>query len=66
MTIAYCFVFLFVYVLSVGPMVGLHEVFELQEFQVALNVICAPLIALIETDIEPISSLLKWYIGLFR
>ena len=66
MSIICFFVFLAVYVLSVGPMAGLHEVFEFRQFQGALEVIYAPLIALIEADVEPIASLLKWYVGLFR
>ncbi len=66
MSVVCFFVFLAVYVLSVGPMAGLHQVFEFKQFQGSLEVIYAPLIALIEADVEPFASALKWYVGIFR
>ncbi len=59
-------VFVVIYVLSAGPMAGLHTVFEFKQFQDALEVVYGPVIVLGESDIEPIASLLRSYIGLFR
>lgn len=66
MVVVCFFVFLAVYILSVGPMAGLHQVFEFKQFQGSLEIIYAPLIVLIEADVEPFASVLKWYVGIFR
>jgi len=58
--------FLIIYVLSAGPMAGLHDVFEFEPFRDALEIVYVPVIVLAESDLEPVSSLLKGYIGLFR
>ncbi len=60
------FVFLIVYTLSVGPMAFFHEVFEFQQFQDSLELVYAPLIVIVENEVKPLSTVLKWYIGLFR
>ena len=63
-----CFcLFMLVYILSVGPMAALHEeAVAFSEFQGALETVYAPLIVIVESDVQPVSGLLKWYIGLFR
>ena len=59
-------VFIVIYVASAGPMAGLHAVFEFQQFQDALEIVYGPVIAVGESDLEPVASLLRSYIGLFR
>ena len=59
-------VFLLVYVLSAGPMAGLHKVAQFRHFRKALEFVYAPLIAIVKSDVEPFASVLKWYIELFR
>ena len=54
------------YVLSIGPAAWLHGKFELKGFQAAIEFIYAPLIAVIESDIDPFASMLKWYVELFQ
>ena len=67
MVVGFCMGLLLVfYVLSIGPMAGLHAVFKLASFQSALEVIYAPLIAIVESDVPLFSQVLKWYVELFR
>ena len=62
-----CFMLLLsVYVLSAGPMAWLHKVAEFQQFQDALEFVYAPLIAIVDSDLKPLSPILKWYISFFR
>lgn len=49
-----------------GPMALIHKHFAFPPFQKAVEIIYAPLIALYGANLEPISSLLKWYIDLCR
>ncbi|MHC4875293.1 MAG: hypothetical protein ACYTGL_02265 [Planctomycetota bacterium] len=58
--------FLVFYVLSAGPMAGLHRIFQVQGFQRAIEVVYAPVVVLVKSDIEPFSSFMKWYVDLFR
>ncbi len=60
------FAFLAFYVLSAGPMAGLHRIFKVQGFQRAIEVVYAPVVVLVKSDIEPFSSFMKWYVDLFR
>ena len=66
MLVVCVFVFLLVYTLSIGPMAFFHKVFKFQQFQNSLEIVYAPLIAIVNNDIEPLSTVLRWYIGLFR
>jgi|GEM_PF-2444205 len=58
--------FLAFYVLSAGPMAGLHRVFRFQGFQRAVEIVYAPLVVLVKSGLEPFTSILRWYIELFR
>lgn len=59
-------VFVIIYFLSAGPMAALHSAFEFKQFRDALEIVYGPLIVLGESDLEPVSSLVRSYIGLFR
>lgn len=59
--VTFCF-----YVLSAGPMSGLARVVELQSFQSAVHVVYSPLVFVVKKDIRPVSTVLRWYAGLFR
>lgn len=58
--------FLTFYVLSAGPMAGLHRVFRFRGFQRVVEIVYAPLVALVKSGLEPFTSILRWYIELFR
>jgi hypothetical protein len=60
------FGFLAFYLLSAGPVAGIHNVLKLRAFQKAVEVIYAPVVLLVKSDIEPFSSIMKWYVDLFR
>ena len=59
-------VFLCVYILSVGPMAGLHRAANFKEFSSTLEVIYRPLVFIVKKDVRPLSTGLKWYISIFR
>jgi hypothetical protein len=58
--------FLTFYLLSAGPIAGLHKIAKIGAFQKAVEVIYAPVVLLVKGNIEPFSSIMKWYIGLFQ
>lgn len=58
--------FVVFYLLSAGPMAGLHRVFKVPGFQRAIEVVYAPVVFLVKRNIEPFSSIMKWYVDLFR
>ena len=58
--------FVVFYLLSAGPMAGLHRVFKVPGFQRAIEVVYAPVVFLVKRNVEPFSSIMKWYIDLFR
>lgn len=58
--------FLAFYVLSAGPMAGLHRVFRFRGFQRAVEFVYTPLVVLVKSGLEPFTSILRWYIELFR
>jgi len=60
------FGFLVFYLLSAGPIAGIHNLFEVPAFQKAVEVIYAPVVLLVKGNIEPFSSIMTWYIDLFR
>lgn len=60
------FGFIAFYLLSAGPVAGIHNVFKVRAFQKAVEVIYAPVVFLVKSNIEPFSSMMKWYIDLFR
>lgn len=60
------FGFLTFYLLSAGPIAGLHKIVKIGAFQKAVEVIYAPVVLLVKGNIEPFSSIIKWYIGLFQ
>ncbi|MBM82732.1 MAG: hypothetical protein CMJ78_19385 [Planctomycetaceae bacterium] len=59
-------VFLVVYILSVGPMAGIHRAADFKEFGQTLEVIYKPLVVIVKKDVRPFSTGLKWYINIFR
>ena len=58
--------FLTFYLLSAGPIAGIHNVIKVGAFQKAVEVIYAPVVLLVKSNIEPFSSIMKWYVDLFR
>jgi hypothetical protein len=60
------FGFMVFYLLSAGPMAGLHRVFKVPGFQRAVEVVYAPVVFLVKRNVEPFSSIMKWYVDLFR
>lgn len=58
--------FLAFYLLSAGPVAGIHNVLKVRAFQKAVEVIYAPVVLLVKGNIEPFSSIMKWYVDLFR
>lgn len=58
--------FLAFYLLSAGPVAGIHNVLKVGAFQKAVEVIYAPVVLLVKSNIEPFSSIMKWYVDLFR
>lgn len=58
--------FLFVYVLSAGPMVAIHNAAKFRPFQRALEIVYAPIVLLVKSGIQPFTGLLKAYIEIFR
>ena len=58
--------FLTFYLLSAGPIAGIHNVLKIRAFQRAVEVIYAPVVLLVKSNIEPFSSIMKWYVDLFR
>lgn len=60
------FGFLMLYLLSAGPVAGIHNVMKIRSFEKAVEVIYAPVVLLVKSDIEPFSSVMTWYVDLFR
>ncbi|MGZ0167938.1 MAG: hypothetical protein ACKVHE_00110 [Planctomycetales bacterium] len=60
------FGFLTLYLLSAGPVAGIHNVMKIRIFEKAVEVIYAPVVLLVKSDIEPFSSIMAWYVDLFR
>lgn len=60
------FGFVTFYLLSAGPVAGIHNVMEVGGFQKAVEVIYKPVVLLAKSHFEPFSSIIRWYIGLFR
>jgi hypothetical protein len=60
------FAALAVYVLSAGPMVWIARMVRLKQFDTLLQLVYAPLAFVVKHDLQPLSTLLKWYAGLFR
>jgi len=58
--------FLAFYLLSAGPVAGIHNVMNVRAFRKAVEVIYKPIVLLVESNLEPFSSIMKWYISLFR
>ncbi len=60
------FGFVMFYLLSAGPMAGLHRILDVPGFQRAVEVVYAPVVFVVKRNVEPFSSVMKWYIDLFR
>ena len=54
------------YLLSAGSVAGIHNVMKIGALQKAVEVIYAPVVLLVKSSIEPFSSIMKWYVDLFR
>lgn len=54
------------YVLSAGPIAGLHKVVKFKPLQKVIEVFYAPLVWVVEKRVEPFATPLRKYIGLFR
>jgi hypothetical protein len=60
------FGFLVFYLLSAGPVAGIHNVMKIGAFQRAIEIIYAPVVLLVKSNIEPFTSIMTWYVDLFR
>lgn len=60
------FGFMTFYLLSAGPMAGLHRILNVPGFQRAVEVVYAPVVFVVKRNVEPFSSVMKWYVDLFR
>jgi hypothetical protein len=60
------FGFITLYLLSAGPVAGIHNVMKVGAFQKVVEVIYAPVVLLVKSNLEPFSSIMKWYVDLFR
>ena len=58
-------IFLFIYALTIGPVVKLLKMINVSEFEIAFKYFYAPIVFLVEKDVEPFASALKWYISFF-
>jgi hypothetical protein len=45
---------------------GIHNVMKIGAFEKGVEVIYAPVVLLVKRNIEPFSSVMKWYVDLFR
>ena len=54
------------YILLAGPMAGLHQAIPFKPFRTAIEFFCAPIVWLTKNNLEPLSSFIKAYVGLFR
>ena len=53
------------YLLMSGPLAWLHNKVGVGPFKTAIETMFAPVVFVVKNDIQPFSSLLKAYIGLF-
>ena len=58
--------FLLMYCLLAGPVAGIHRRVEFGPFRRAIEVLYAPIVVIVENDIEPVASIMKAYVQLFR
>ncbi len=58
--------FVSAYVLSAGPVAGLHKLVPFSWLRRAIELYYAPIVWLVQRGPRPIGQLLKWYIDLFR
>ena len=58
--------FLIFYVVSAGPVSGLAHAMKIQALTNVLQVIYAPLVFIVKHDLQPFSTILKAWAGLFR
>ena len=59
-------IFLVCYVLAAGPMSWVHKVVPFKPFRTAIEYVFAPIVWLTKHNLEPISSMIKAYVRLFR
>ncbi len=53
------------YVLMSGPLAFLHNKVAVGPFRTAIETMFAPVVFIVKNDIEPLSTIMKAYIGLF-
>ncbi|MCA9021354.1 MAG: hypothetical protein KDA74_14490 [Planctomycetaceae bacterium] len=58
--------FLMLYFLLAGPLVWIEGKMKFPPFSRSVKVIYAPLARIVKSDIEPASSIVKAYVGLFK
>lgn len=58
--------FLTIYVLSAGPVAAIHRSVRFKPVQQAIEVAYAPIVFIVERNVEPLATPLKAYIGFFR
>lgn len=58
--------FLVSYLVSAGPMVALHRAVQADELRRIIEIVYAPLVFAVKHNLEPVASIMKWYLGLFR
>lgn len=58
--------FMMLYFLLAGPLVWIEGKMKFPPFSRSVKVIYAPLARIVKSDIEPASSVVKAYVGLFK
>ncbi len=58
--------FLMLYFLLAGPLVWIEGKMKFPPFSRSVKVIYAPLARIVKSDLEPASSIVKAYVGLFK
>ncbi len=58
--------FLLLYFLLAGPLVWMEGKMKFPPFSQSVKVIYAPLAGIVKSDLEPASSVVKAYVGLFK
>ena len=59
-------VFFTFYLGTVGPMAALHQSLKFKPLQKLIEIVYFPVVLAMKHEIEPVYSVMRWYVGLFR
>lgn len=59
-------VFLTFYLGTVGPMAALHQSLKFKPLQKLIEIVYFPVVLAMKHEIEPLHTMMRWYVGLFR